>query len=135
MTMTNKQYREARDMAESAYELDTFVSYEGIFGRANRYMKPDDIKEMRSEYKEIATNKNAFALQGFGGRALVIRDGDVVTLQSYYTEVCRYNMKTDTFEKLWDGFSVTTLKHINLFREFLGLEKLSKREWIEISAV
>ena len=132
MTMTNKQYKAAREMAEGAEEIYTFEHYNGFSFYTNKYMTSEDLKEMRKDYKAIKAENNAFALNGFGSRALVIKAGDIVTLQSYYTEVCRYNLKTDTFEKLWSGFSVTTLKHINIFRAFLGMSTLSKREWIEM---
>ena len=131
--MNNKEYKEAREMAENASELDTFTTYEGYFSRANRYMKPDDLKEMRTEYKELKANKKAFALDGFGGRALIIPTETGYILQSYYTEVAE--IRNGDFLKLWDGFSVTTLKHINIFRQFLGMNTLSKREWIELETV
>lgn len=132
MKMTNKQYKAAREEAEAANELETFVTYEGYFGYPNRYMKPEDIKELGAEYRETKQDSKAYALDGFGGRALIIPNGDELILRSYYTDVCRYNPKTDTFTKLWPGFSVTTLKHINIFRSFLSLPTLSKREWIKL---
>lgn len=135
MTMTNKQYKQAREEHQEAEELYTFEHWNGYSFYTNKYMTSEDLKDMRKEYKAIKAENNAFALEGFGPRALVIKAGDIVTLQSYYTEVCRYNLKTDKFEKLWQGFSVTTLKHINIFRAFLGLQALSKREWIELEAV
>ena len=130
--MTTKEYKRARENAENACELDTFVSYEGYYGYPNRYMKPEDIKELRKEYKELKKEKNAFALDGFGGRALVIpmESGDVV-LQSYYTAVAV--IRNGRFIKLWDGYSNTTLKHINEFRRHYNMSALSKREWIELN--
>lgn len=83
--MTNKEYRAAREAAENANELDTFTSYEGWFYRPNRYMKSDDLKDMRKAYKEIKANKGAFILDDFGGRALVIPTENGYILQSYYT--------------------------------------------------
>lgn len=136
MAMTNKQYKQAREEAENAYELDTFVTY-SMWGHANRYMKPDDQKDMRKEYREIKADRNAFALEGFNGRALILPGdaGNALVLRSYYTDVCSYNPKTGEFFKLWEGYSNTTLKHINIFRSFLKLPQLSKREWIELEAI
>jgi len=131
--MTNKEYRIAREAAESVDELYTFESWNGFSIYPNRYMKPDDIKELRQEYKEIKHNGKAYSLEGFGNRALIIPNGNELILRSYYTDVCRYNLETDTFIKTWDGFSVTTMKHINIFRQFLGMNTLSKREWIELN--
>jgi hypothetical protein len=129
--MNNKQYKEARELAESVEELDTFVSYYGIFNRANRYMKPDDIKEMRQAYKEERKENKAFVLEGFGNRALVIPTDNGYILKSYYTNVAEF--RNGEFIRLWDGFSTTTLKHVNIFREFLGLRAIGKREWIELA--
>lgn len=129
--LSNKAYRAARIDAENAPEVFTFESWNGISIYPNRYMSSDDIKEMRKEYKAIKSG-GAYALDGFGNRALIIPAGDELILKSYYTDVCKYNLKTDEFTKLWDGFSVTTLKHINTFRAFLGLNTFSKREWIEL---
>ena len=131
--MTNKEYKALREQAENVYELDTFVTYEGWFCRANRYMKSDDIKDLRQEYKAIKAENNGYALDGFGGRALIIPDGNKLILRSYYTDVCEFDLKTEKFTRLWNGFSVTTLKHVNIFRRFLALNTLSKREWIELN--
>lgn len=130
--MTNKEYRQARQAAETANELYTFEHWNGICIYPNRYMTGDDIKELRDDLKAVKT-AGGYALNGMNGRAVIIPDGDVVVLRSYYTNVCSYNIKTNEFKKLWGGFSVTTLKHINLFRRFLALETLSKREWIELT--
>jgi hypothetical protein len=35
------------------------------------------------------------------------------------------------FYKLWNGYSVTTLKHVNLFCDFMKIAGFNKREWIE----
>ena len=130
--MTNKEYKAARYEAENAPEIFTFESWNVICIYPNRYMSNQDIKDLRQEYKGIKAENKGYALDGFGGRALIIPDGNKLILRSYYTDVCRYNPKTDTFEKTWNGFSVTTLKHINIFRRFLALNTLSKREWIEL---
>lgn len=128
--MTNKEYKQAREIAESADELYTFEHYNGYSFRPTRHMQADDIKEMRQKYKELKNNRGAFTLDGFGNRALVIPTNNGYILQSYYTEVAE--IRDGEFIKLWDGFSVTTLKHINAFREFAGMDTISKREWIEM---
>lgn len=132
--MTNKEYKAARYEAENAPEIFTFESWNGICIYPNRYMSNQDIKDLRQEYKAIKATDNGYALEGFGGRAIIKPDnnGNLI-LQSYYTDVCRYDVKADKFTKTWNGFSVTTLKHINIFRQFLGLETISKRTWIELT--
>lgn len=130
--MTNKEYKAAREYAENAPEVFTFESWNGFSIYPNRYMKSQDIKDLRQEYKGIKAVNNGYALDGFSGRALIIPDGNKLILRSYYTDVCEFDLKTEKFTKTWNGFSVTTLKHINIFRRFLALNTLSKREWIEL---
>lgn len=87
--------------------------------------KTDDARERK--------NGGAIVLDGFNGRACIIPTADGYKLQSYYTDVCA--VRGGHFVKTWEGFSVTTLKHINMFRAFVGLSRLTKREWIELETV
>ena len=131
--MTNKEYKAAREEHENANEVYTFEHWNGICIYPNKYMTGEDLKEMRAEYKEIKADKKAFALDGFGGRALIIPVENGYILQSYYTKVAIF--RNGEFFKIWGGFSVTTLKHINAFREFLGLDTINKRTWIEMETI
>ena len=133
MAMTNKQYKAAREEAEQVDELYTFEHWNGYSFYPNRYMTPEDQKEMRQVYREEKEDNKAFALEGFGGRAIVIPVTGGYILQSYYTKVAVY--RNGEFFRTWNGYSNTTLKHINIFRSFLGLGLLSKREWIETEVV
>lgn len=133
--MTNKEYKALREQAEQAPEIYTFESWNGFSIYPNRYMSNQDIKDLRQEYKGIKAENNGYSLDGFGGRALIIPDGNKLILRSYYTNVCEFDLKTEKFTKTWNGFSVTTLKHINIFRRFLALNTLSKREWIEMEVI
>ena len=137
MTMTNKQYKQAREEHQEAEELYTFEHWNGYSFYTNKYMTAEDQKDMRRAYKGEKQNNGAFALEGFNGRALILPGdaGNTLVLRSYYTDVCSYNPKTGEFYKLWSGYSNTTLKHINIFRSFIKLPGLSKREWIELEAV
>lgn len=128
--MTNKEYKAAREAAENANELETFTTYEGYFCRANRYMKPDDIKELRQEYRQDKKENKAFSLDEFGSRAVIIPTKTGAILKSYYTEVAE--IRNGEFIKLWEGYSVTTHKHINAFRNHYGMRTISKRELIEM---
>lgn len=62
-------------------------------------------------------------------RAVTIETDDNIYLQSYDTIVCYIVKKSGEFFRMWGGYSVTTMKHINTFRESHGLTKLSKKEW------
>ena len=128
--MTNKEYKIARENAESASELYEFEHYNGWY--VSRGMTAEDVKKMRAERK--AEKKNgAYTLDGFNDRAIVKPYGYGETLTSYNTTVCA--MVCGDFVKTWDGYSATTMKHVNTFREIYGLPKLSKREWIEMDTI
>ena len=135
--MTNKEYKQAREEHQEAEELYTFEHYNGVSWYPSRYMTPEDIRDLRKEYKTEKECNRAYAFEGFGGRALIIpkNGGGELVLRSYYTDVCSYDLQTGLFTKTWNGYSNTTLKHINIFRAFLGLSKLSKREWIEFETI
>lgn len=57
--------------------------------------------------------------KSFYGKAFVDVENGVKTLYSYETPIIRV-LKDGTFERLWDGWSATTGKHINAF---CGLNK------------
>lgn len=130
--LTNKEYRETRENAENAPEVFTFEHYNGGY-HLNRYMESSDIKELRQEYKEIKAF-GGFELKGFGNSAIIIPTEHGFILQSYYTEVCEV-LSNGEFVKLWNGYSSTTMKHINAFRHYFGMVALSKREWIELETI
>ena len=66
--------------------------------------------------------------KSFYGKAKVIeKDGETV-LQSYDTEVCKINASGE-FVRLWGGYSVTTMRHINAFIEMFGIEGGGKKWW------
>ena len=52
-------------------------------------------------------------------------------LKSYETIVCRidFNDGSPAFIRLWDGYSVTTMNHINAFRVAHGMDRIGKKEW------
>ena len=58
MTMTNKQYKAAREMAEGAEEIYTFEHYNGFSFYTNKYMTSEDLKEMRKDYKAIKAERD-----------------------------------------------------------------------------
>jgi len=69
-------------------------------------------------------------LQG-SAYAQVVKIGDgMYDLFSYGTHVA--TVSGGQFFKLWDGYTFTTLVHINKFREWLGFKKLTGRQWLEL---
>ncbi len=61
-------------------------------------------------------------------RAVTIDDGEKIFLQSYDTLILSVNTFTGEVVKMWDGYSVTTLKHINTFLAGFGLH-FNKKTW------
>lgn len=77
-------------------------------------------------------NLNATLQKSYYGKAQVIYNDDgSVSLKSYDTIVCM--IKDGNFVKLWDGYSATTMKHINDFRMMFNLSTLNKKEWDKLS--
>lgn len=69
--------------------------------------------------------------KSYYGKAKVIQTGNIVTLLSYDTNVCSYNKQTHEFTRLWNGYSATTMKHIN---DFLAVNKIQgggKKWWCD----
>ena len=115
--MTNKEYREKLN------NIYTFDYYD---------MQGFSVKERRKDQKRDIRRENAFTLDGFNVRAVVIPVRGGYVLKSYNTIVC--GVVDGEFFKAWNGYSATTMKHINIFREWLNMKKINKREWVEIPA-
>ena len=110
----------------------TFEHYNGVSFYPSYNMTTDDLRELRNEYKK---DSKITATEKLTDRAIIMHSiHNNHTLKSYYTKVA---MITDDnrFLKLWDGFTVTTLKHINLFREKYNLPPISKYEWIMMERI
>jgi len=128
--MTDRQYKEAREIAENNGALYQYEKWNGSI-YPSRYLNSDDMRELRGDNRKIA---GAYTLDGFNGRAVLIPGtAGAVYLKSYNTTVAVFYDGLDGCEmyKTWNGFSVTTLKHINIARSSFGLPAMSKREWIE----
>lgn len=69
--------------------------------------------------------------KSFYGKARVIKTGKKSLLRSYDTIVCGINTK-GKFVRLWNDYSVTTMAHINEYRQQNGMPALSKKEWLEM---
>lgn len=94
------------------------------------YLTRDEAADLRAEIKDLK-RRGAVVLEGFNNRAAVIPTAAGYILRSYNTAVASY--ENGVFRKLWrDGYSNTTLKHINAFRALCGLAALNKREWVEM---
>ncbi len=59
---------------------------------------------------------------------VIIKDNGETVLQSYNTEVCKVD-SAGKFVRLWDGYSVTTMRHINSFLSFMDIPGGGKCWW------
>ena len=67
--------------------------------------------------------------KSFYGKATITEYSDGTTvLTSYYTDVARIN-PDHSFSRLWDGYSSTTMRHVNSFIAFYGLHGGGKKFW------
>lgn len=67
--------------------------------------------------------------KSFYEKAKVIeKDNGEKVLQSYNTEVCKIGSNGE-FVRLWDGYSVTTMRHVNSFLSFFGISGGGKSWW------
>lgn len=68
--------------------------------------------------------RKAFVLQDESGNYF---------LQSYDTIVC--GIVGDEFFRYWDGYSVTTMNHVNDFRKLYNFPTMNKKAWINTPAL
>lgn len=66
--------------------------------------------------------------KSFYGKAKVIEKDGETLLQSYNTTVCKID-KSGEFVRMWSGYSVTTMRHINAFIEMFGISGGGKSWW------
>ena len=67
--------------------------------------------------------------KSFYGKAKVIeKDNGETVLLSYNTEVCKITSGGE-FVRLWSGYSVTTMRHINSFLQLVGIAGGGKAWW------
>ena len=76
-------------------------------------------------YELIPTNGR----KSFYGKAKVIEHNGEKFLQSYNTIVCKID-KNGKFVKMWDGYSTTTMTHINSFADLFNIKGHGKK-WYE----
>lgn len=73
--------------------------------------------------------------KSFYGKAKIhYLDNGTVLLQSYNTIVAEID-GNGQFVRRWYGWSSTTAKHINSFRQTFGLAPISKAQWCAMETV
>ena len=72
--------------------------------------------------------------KSFYGKAFVIeQDNGDIELKSYETIVGR--IRNGSFERLWSGYSATTMNHINSFVDTFGINGGGKAWWTSLVVV
>ena len=110
--MTNKEYK------NRLQEIETFDMYDWL-SQKETYALKKDLKQ-----------SNGVILPGSNFKASVRREDGWFILRSYYTDVAMTNF--EEIVKLWDGYSATTMKHINEFCKMFGLPHMSKKDWVAL---
>ena len=74
---------------------------------------------------ELQPNDNR---KSFYGKAKIIcKDNGEIYLKSYDTEVCK--ISNGVFVRLWDGYSATTMRHVNAFIDYFCIPGGGKAWW------
>lgn len=71
--------------------------------------------------------------RSFYGKARVIKNGDTLYCMSYHTLVASFNVVTGRFVRHWNGYSATTMRHVNAFVRFLGYDYGGKAWWYSLT--
>lgn len=66
--------------------------------------------------------------KSFYGKAKIIENSGETILQSYDTIVCKID-KSGKFVRTWEGYSATTMRHINAFIEMFDISGGGKKWW------
>ena len=130
-----KRAREYRERAERARDIVQYEAYRSDWRWGVDYT--DTIREIqRRNRKLVRDNNNYMAVDGCDYRCVIRYYGDEsgtwYTLESYDTDVCSIHCTWDGwfFTRKWDGWTPTTMKHVNAFREQFGFAPMNKYEWL-----
>jgi hypothetical protein len=78
--------------------------------------------------------KPIYDRKSFYKKAMVIEhDNGDIELKSYNTIVAR--IRDGKFERLWDDYSATTMRHINSFIRTFGIDGGGKAWWTALEVV
>lgn len=82
------------------------------------YLTNEEVKAIRNNSK--ANGWEPLPIKGANNRAYYRRNGNVIQLKSYNTIVFECDITTGECTRKWDGYSATTLKHVEMFRCWLA---------------
>ena len=76
---------------------------------------------------ELTPGGDDRAKSSYGKAKVIEKDGETL-LQSYDTIVCKID-KNGEFVRMWDGYSATTIRHVNSFLQLVGIAGGGKAWW------
>lgn len=98
------------------------------------YLTRDECSDMRKFHNHMCScGWNPLDGCGYRARFKQMDDGTIV-LMSYDTNVLRYDPATLSIQRLWDGYSKTTMKHVLAFCWTLNIHATisTKRAWSDL---
>ena len=66
--------------------------------------------------------------KSFYRKAIVREENGETILRSYDTDVCKIDINGN-FVRMWNGYSATTMNHVNSFLNYVGIEGGGKKFW------
>jgi len=124
-------YKNRLEEHYTAFEASPCPRYVGVFGYESGYLDSDAQKALRKDIKERVNSDECHTIvKGTNKKATYYLNEDAeFVLRSYYTDVCSLDHEGN-LTKLWYGYSVTTMNHINAFLKEFGCRQISKHEWV-----
>ena len=80
------------------------------------------------KFYELTPMGNDRSKSYYGKARVIEKDNGEKVLMSYDTEVCKIT-KSGEFVRLWDGYSATTMRHVNSFLDLVGMAGGGKAWW------
>ena len=122
-------YKERLEEHETAFDVTPSPNYVGWYMHESSYLDKDAQKDLREDVKSRIKGGHNVVYDTNGKATWYINEDGEKVLRSYYTDVMKISPERGIV-KLWEGYSVTTMGHINKFLDMNGISSLSKQEWI-----
>ena len=128
------EYKDRLEMMETAVDVTPSLHYVGIFGYESAYLDREAQKYLRRDIKDRKESGHKVVLGTNNKATWYFDENGNKVLRSYYTDVARLDLYGNLY-KLWNGYSVTTLNHINAFLKANGLAGICKYDWVMMEEV
>lgn len=126
------EYQRRAQLAKEIAECECYRSYP-MWG----VDYTDTIRNIIKNNRKLVRERTDYMeVEGCDYRCVIRIDtgwnGTVYTLVSYDTAVCYIVATFDGwhFVRQWNGWSTTTMKHVNAFREQFGFPRMNKYDWL-----